>query len=97
MSSDSSDTQKSSVSADIRKYLLDKSVAPLMEKFMGDLIQHRPDDVLGFLKQWAIEQHALAVGLADTAREEAKESEAAAVAPPGSDVTTTLATESGPP
>lgn len=72
------DEGKATGNVEVRKYLLDKAVAPLMERFMADLIQHRPDDVLGFLKQWAIEQHALAVGLADTAREEAKEKDEAA-------------------
>lgn len=61
-------------SAEVRKYLADKAVAALLERFMAEVITYRPDDVLGFLKQWATEQHALAIGVADAETENARAS-----------------------
>lgn len=54
-------------SAEVRKYLVDKGVAQMLEQFMADVIESRPDDVLGYLKQWSTEKHAMAIGLADAA------------------------------
>ncbi|CUG61545.1 Hypothetical protein, putative [Bodo saltans] len=66
-------------STEVRKYLVDKGIAQLLEKFMADVIESRPDDVLGFLKQWSTEKYAMAVGIADAAIENAPPaSEAAA-------------------
>jgi hypothetical protein len=64
-------------STEVRKYLVDKGIAQLLETFMADVIESRPDDVLGFLKQWSTEKYAMAVGVADAAVENAPAPEVA--------------------
>lgn len=53
----------------VRKYLVDKKVAPLLEAFMTQLIANRPDDALAFLKQWSMEAVARRDGERDAERE----------------------------
>lgn len=57
---------------EVRKYLIDKGVAPLLEQFTAEVISQRPDDVLAFLKQWAAEKYAMVSGVADAERENAQ-------------------------